>query len=99
MIYIRFVVSLSLLVSVFSAGTLFAYQNPPQKESGKQAPAANPSAALTALKQAIETGDVAAFANLTAGGPGVTLRKLVVPMKKAQDASSKLDRALAEKPV
>src|SRR5215208_1063693 len=60
---------------------------------------ANPNAAVTAYKQVIERRDVVAFANLTAGAPGATLRKLAPALKKAQDASDKLDRALAEKPA
>lgn len=60
---------------------------------------ASPQAALTAYKQALEKADVLAFANLTAGSPGVTLRKLAGPLRKAQEASEKLDRALADKPA
>lgn len=69
---------------------------PPKPDETKPA---NPDAALAAYKQALERHDVVAFANLTAGAPGVTLRKLAPAMKKAQDASDKFDRALADKPA
>lgn len=81
------------------ASQSIASQQPAPSEPTKKATPANPTAALAALKQAIETGDVVAFANLTTGAPGITLRKLTSALKKAQDASSKFDHALTEKPA
>lgn len=73
-----------------------AAAQPPKVDETKPA---NPDAVLVAYKQAIERRDVVTFANLTAAAPGATLRKLAPAMKKAQDASDKLDHALADKPA
>jgi len=70
-----------------------------QTPKSDQTAPATPDAALAAYKAALDRRDVAAFANLTAGPPGVTLRKLAPGMKKAQEASDKLDRVLADKPA
>lgn len=59
---------------------------------------ATPEAALTAYRQAVEKGDVEAFARLTTGAGGVTLRTLAPSLKKAQTASDALTKALADKP-
>jgi hypothetical protein len=88
--------SFALPLIPFLAGSSVAAQQP---EPSKKSPPANPVAAIAALKQTIEIGDVVGFANLIAGPPGVTLRKLAPALKKARDASSKVDHALADKPA
>jgi hypothetical protein len=56
-------------------------------------------AAVTALRSAIEKGDVEAFAQLVAGPPGNLLRTLAPALKKAHTASDAFSKALAEKPA
>jgi hypothetical protein len=63
-----------------------------------QAPA-TPEAALQAYRTAIAKTDVVAFADLTSGPAGVTLRKLAPTLKKAQTASDSFTKALADKPT
>ncbi|MFT3882386.1 MAG: hypothetical protein QM703_22385 [Gemmatales bacterium] len=58
-----------------------------------------PEAALSAYRQAIDKGDPEAFANLTAGVPGNTLRSMAPALKKAQAASDAFTKALGEKPA
>jgi hypothetical protein len=82
---------LLLLIVVPAVG-----QTPQKQEDAKPA---NPTAALNAYKQAIERRDAVGFASLTAGAPGAALRKLAPGLKKAQDASEKFNRALADKPA
>src|SRR6188474_3062794 len=87
---------LSCLLTLLFGITGSAFAQPAKTEDTKPA---NPAAAIAAIKQALERRDVVAFAQLTAGPHGATLRKLAQPLKKAQDASDKLDRALADKPA
>lgn len=83
-------------LAVWLAGSAAAVAQPAKAEETKPA---NPNAAVAALKQALERRDIVAFAHSAAGAPGVTLRKLAPGMKKAQEASDKFDRALADKPA
>lgn len=55
--------------------------------------------ALAAYRSAIDKGDVEAFARLTAGPSGNTLRTLAPPLKKAQIASEAFTKALGDKPA
>lgn len=71
---------------------LFAFMQPP-------ALLTTPEAALSAFRQAIEKGDPEAFANLTAGPAGTTLRSMSPALKKAQTASEAFTKALGEKPA
>lgn len=71
---------------------LFAFMQPPTLP-------ATPEAALSAYRQAIEKGDPEAFANLTAGPAGNTLRSMAPGLKKAQVASDAFTKALGEKPA
>jgi hypothetical protein len=87
--YLFTVVVFALLLSPAAA-------QPPKQGDAKPA---NPTAALNAYKQALDRRDPVAFANLTAGAPGAALRKLAPALKKAQDASEKFNRALADKPA
>jgi hypothetical protein len=80
-------------------GVLLATSSLPAQPPKTDEKPANPDAALAAYRQALERRDVVAFANLTAGAPGATLRKLAPAMKRAQDAAEKFDRALSEKPA
>ena len=59
----------------------------------------SPEAALASYRQSIEKGDPEAFASLTAGVPGTTLRTLAPALKKAQAASDAFTKALGEKPA
>jgi hypothetical protein len=90
-----------LLIIVLTTG-MDGQEKQPGKESAKQETKkvpADPAAALSAVKEALEKADVVAYANLAAGPPGAIFRKLAGPLKKVQDASEKLDRAIAEKPA
>lgn len=60
--------------------------------------AGSPEAAISAYRQALEKGDLEAFAALTAGAPGATLRTMAPALKKAQAASDAFTKALGEKP-
>jgi hypothetical protein len=71
---------------------LFAFMQPPASPT-------TPEAALSAYRQAIEKGDPEAFANLTLGAAGTTLRSMAPALKKAQAASDAFTKALGEKPA
>lgn len=60
---------------------------------------ATPDATIQAFRAAIAKADVEAFANLTGGPPGATLRKMAFAIKKAQTASDAFSKALADKPA
>jgi hypothetical protein len=61
-------------------------------------PAGGPEGALAAYKAAIESGDIKAVAELTAGPSGDALRKLAGPLTRAKAASDKLDKVLRDRP-
>ena len=65
----------------------------------QEQPASTPEAALKAYQKAIESSDAEAFARLTAGPAGTTLRALAPALKKVQIASEALTKALGEKPA
>jgi len=68
--------------------------------AGAQGPekAATPAAALALVRLAVESGDLKALAEHTAGDAGVTLRKLAEPYAKAKQANERLERLMKDKP-
>jgi hypothetical protein len=60
--------------------------------------ATTPAAALALVKVAVESADLKALAEHTAGDAGVTLRKLAEPYAKAKQANERLERLLKDKP-
>jgi hypothetical protein len=69
----------------------------PMQEPVNPATTTNAAGALAAFKVAVERGDVAALAAVTAGDTGVALRKIAPRHAKAREASDRLDRLVAER--